>query len=57
MIKTFQSHTGFLAVIQPVLNFEFRSLGFIWDLEFGVWNFHGPITRTISLIPDNYRLN
>ena len=23
-----------------VLNFEFKSLGFIWDLVFGAWNFH-----------------
>ena len=25
-----------------VLNFEFESLGFIWNLVFGAWNFHYP---------------
>jgi len=24
-----------------VWNFEFRSLEFVWDLDFGAWNFHG----------------
>jgi len=40
MTKTFQSLIGLLAVILPVLNFEFRSLLFVWDLHFGAWNFY-----------------
>jgi len=40
MTKTFQSLIGCLAVILSVLNFEFRSLIFVWYLYFGAWDFH-----------------
>ena len=33
-----------------VWNFEFRSLGFVWDLDFGAWNFH---FFKLSAIPNN----
>jgi hypothetical protein len=39
MNKALQSFVGFLGFIS-VSNFEFRSLGFVWELVFGAWNFH-----------------
>ena len=40
MTKTFRSLIRCLAVILSVLNFEFRSFVFVWDLWFDAWNFH-----------------
>ena len=37
-------------------NFEFRSLGFIWDLVFGVWNFHVFTKHVIFVRSANYVL-
>jgi len=54
MTKTFQSLIGCLAVILSVLNFEFRSLIFVWDLYFGAWNFHDFHKPVTLFIPSNY---
>jgi hypothetical protein len=39
-----------------VWNFEFGSLGFIWDLVFGVWDFHFFTKHVIFLRSANYVL-
>jgi len=54
MTKTFQSLIGYLPVILSVLNFEFRSLIFDWDLYFGAWNFHDFHKLVTLFIPSNY---
>jgi len=54
MSKTFQSVNGCLAVILSILNFEFRSLIFVWNLYFGAWNFHDFHKPVNLFIPSNY---
>jgi hypothetical protein len=37
-----------------VLNFEFRSLRFIWDLVFGAWNFNALSSNCIGIIRQSF---
>jgi hypothetical protein len=50
--------TGINADGSFVWNFEFRSLGFVWDLVFGAWNFCGPLApgRALTLNLEPVRL-
>jgi hypothetical protein len=56
MTKTFPPFIGCRWVISPVLNFGFRSLGFIWDLKFDAWNFQDSVKTADLLTPGNCRL-
>jgi hypothetical protein len=40
MTQTFWWVIYCLIAVLDVLNFEFRSLVFVWDLIFDAWNFH-----------------
>jgi hypothetical protein len=40
MTQTFWGIIYCLMAVLDVLNFEFRSLVFVWDLVFGAWSFH-----------------
>ena len=40
MTQTFWRFIYSLMAVWVVLNLEIWSLGFVWDMVFGVWNFH-----------------